>query len=228
MRDLWHEGTQFRRWQEYLKRASRQGGFTDESDLLGKERIFQLTFNQLQSDNGLRGISIFARDITNQRAAQEAINRLAFFDTLTQLPNRRLLLDRLRQAMLQSERHKRFAAVLFVDLDRFKILNDTRGHEVGDMLLIEVAQRLQSTVREGDTVARHGGDEFIVLINGIGDHLELAARNAEVICQKILHALSQPFDLMGETHRISASIGARPFLGQDHSIDDLLRTADTA
>ena len=94
MRDLWHEGTQFRRWQEYLKRASRQGGFTDESDLLGKERIFQLTFNQLQSDNGLRGISIFARDITNQRAAQEAINRLAFFDTLTQLPNRRLLLDR--------------------------------------------------------------------------------------------------------------------------------------
>lgn len=167
-------------------------------------------------------------DISARKAAEEEINRLAYYDPLTGLPNRRLLLDRLRQALGASDRNGRHGAVLFIDLDHFKNLNDTRGHEVGDQLLIEVADRLRSSVRVEDTVARLGGDEFVVMLEDLDVGQPEAAAQAETVASKILDAVNQPYHLMGRAYQSSSSIGATLFCGQTESIDDLLRHADVA
>lgn len=175
-------------------------------------------------------------DITQRKLAEEEIHALAFYDPLTGLPNRRLMMDRLRQALSASARHHKHGALMMLDLDNFKLLNDSRGHDVGDQLLVNVAQRLQSAVRESDTVTRLGGDEFLVILEDL-DATGFAAMQAETVGMKILSSLHEPYQLQlreesqhvgSYTHHCSASIGISLFSGQQHSIDELLKRADTA
>jgi diguanylate cyclase (GGDEF)-like protein/PAS domain S-box-containing protein len=168
------------------------------------------------------------QDITANKRAEEQIHRLAFYDPLTNLPNRRLFLDRLQQAQVHSERHKTNCAILFIDLDNFKTLNDTKGHDIGDLLLVEVASRLRNSVRSSDTVARLGGDEFVVIIEKLSEDAIHATGQAKVICEKILVTLAQPFALHEFEYHGSSSIGIRLFNDSQSSIDDLLKQADTA
>ena len=167
-------------------------------------------------------------DITQNVEAEAEIHRLAYYDALTQLPNRRLLLDRLGQAMAASKRSSRHGAVMFLDLDRFKTLNDTRGHDVGDLLLIEVAQRLHKAVREGDTIARLGGDEFVIVLENLGLEVDEAAVQTEQVGEKVLESLFQPFSIAGEDYHGSTSIGIVLFHNHDESIETLLKQADLA
>lgn len=167
-------------------------------------------------------------DITQRKAAESEIEHLAFYDPLTHLPNRRLLLDRLHQALAACARSERLGALLFIDLDNFKTLNDTRGHDKGDMLLQQVAQRLAACMREGDTVARLGGDEFVVMLEGLGDNPEDAATQAKTVGEKILAALNQPYRLADENHHSTASIGIALFADHRDTVDELLKRADLA
>lgn len=168
------------------------------------------------------------RDITQRKATEDEIKQLAFYDTLTQLPNRRLLLDRLRLALASSSRSNRQNALLFIDLDNFKSLNDTLGHDVGDQLLQQVAQRLASCVREGDTVARMGGDEFVIMLNNLSENIEEAATQTKAVAEKILAKVNQPYMLAGRECRSSPSIGATLFIDHQDSIEELLKRADLA
>jgi len=168
------------------------------------------------------------QDISERRANEEKIRQLAFYDALTQLPNRRLLLDRLQQALAACGRNHRAGALLFIDLDNFKGLNDTLGHDVGDLLLIQVAQRLVECVREGDTVSRLGGDEFVVMLEDLSGSLEDAAHQVEGVAEKILAALNRPYTLNGNEQRSTPSIGITLFDATHDSIDDLLKRADLA
>lgn len=154
---------------------------------------------------------------------------LAGQDSLTRLPNRRELLDRLRRALNLTAHLGTSGALLFVDLDHFKNINDTRGHNVGDLLLKEVAHRLVASVREMDTVARLGGDEFTVLLENLGDDLDAAARQAAVVSEKILQNISHPYPLsVSEFHHSTASIGVALFSPNEHSAEDLMKQADVA
>ncbi|MBL0211287.1 MAG: diguanylate cyclase [Holophagaceae bacterium] len=165
-------------------------------------------------------------DITERKKAEGRIQELAYFDQLTGLPNRTLLLDRLNQAMTASGRSGCHCALLFIDLDDFKTLNDTLGHYMGDLLLKEVAKRLKKCVREGDTVARLGGDEFVVVLSNL-DATELnAAADTEAVALKILSALSQSYGIGNVTYRSTASIGATLFIGSLVSIEDLMKETD--
>jgi diguanylate cyclase (GGDEF)-like protein/PAS domain S-box-containing protein len=167
-------------------------------------------------------------DISEKKAAEEEIRNLAFFDSLTKLPNRRRLVDRLQHALAISARSGVCGAVLFIDLDNFKSLNDTRGHAVGDELLLEVSRRLQAVVRAGDTVARLGGDEFVVVLDQLDADREQSAVIAKIVGDKILAILRQPCVLQGQEHVNSASIGISVFLGNEDNLEDLLKRADTA
>ena len=165
-------------------------------------------------------------DISERKRAEEKINELAFFDQLTGLPNRTLLLDRLKQAMTTSSRSGSYGALLFIDLDNFKELNDTLGHEVGDLLLKQVAQRLTQCVREGDTVARLGGDEFVVILANLGRGDRDAATGTETAAEKILATLNQTYRFGDSAHHSTASIGATLFNAHPISIDNLMKQAD--
>ena len=167
-------------------------------------------------------------DITERKLAEERIHQLAFYDALTGLPNRRLLMDRLNKAQAASARNAQFGAVLFLDMDNFKTLNDTRGHDAGDLLLIEVAKRLLDCVREIDSVARWGGDEFIVVLEALGGNESTAAIDAEGVAEKIRVALSQPYQLGDFEFRTTASVGVSLFFGNQLSVEDLLKSADKA
>jgi diguanylate cyclase (GGDEF)-like protein len=160
--------------------------------------------------------------------AQKTIESLAFYDPLTELPNRRMLLDRLRQTLAISTRSGRLRALLFVDLDKFKTLNDSFGHQAGDQLLQETARRLTAMVRETDTVARLGGDEFVVILEDLSTLPEEAATQAETIAAKILAVTSQPYMLAGHECLISSSIGITVFGAQPLSTEEVLHQADTA
>jgi len=159
---------------------------------------------------------------------EEAIHQLAFYDPLTNLPNRRLLSDRLQRALSVSARNRLYGAVMMIDLDNFKSINDARGHHVGDQLLAEVALRIQATIRQTDMVARLGGDEFIVMLVDLSPDETQAAVLAQGIAEKILTAISQSYILTNQLHHSSASMGLCLFLGQHASIDDLLKRADSA
>ena len=167
-------------------------------------------------------------DISQRKAAEEQIQKLAFYDPLTQLPNRRLLLDRLQQALASSARSVRTGALLFIDLDNFKTLNDTLGHDKGDQLLQQVAKRLSSCVREGDSVARLGGDEFLLVLEDLSENATEAATQVETIGEKILAALNIPYNLDGHDYHNTPSIGIAMFSDHLCSVDELMKHADLA
>jgi diguanylate cyclase (GGDEF)-like protein/PAS domain S-box-containing protein len=177
------------------------------------------------------------RDITERKRMEDQVRQLAFFDPLTNLPNRRLLNDRLSQSMATSKRSGCYGALMFLDLDNFKPLNDAHGHVVGDLLLIEAANRLKSCVREMDTVARFGGDEFVVIASELDTDSAESAAQAGIIAEKIRGALSEPYVLTvkhdGQAdatieHHCTASIGVTLFINHESSPDDILKWADTA
>jgi diguanylate cyclase (GGDEF)-like protein len=169
------------------------------------------------------------RDITQQRAAEAEIARLAFIEQLTELPNRRLLLDRLQHALQATERNHKIGALVMLDLDDFKTLNDTWGHEAGDQLLVELAQRLTGTVREGDTVARLGGDEFVLLLENLADDRATAAAHAEAVVLKVLALFSQPFHPQQREYLTTASVGVALFGDSGKaSADAVMGQADMA
>jgi len=157
-----------------------------------------------------------------------ALNRLAYFDTLTGLPNRRLLLDRLGHALSSTRRAPLAGALFYLDLDRFKNINDARGHAAGDVLLLSVAQRLGALMREEDTVARLGGDEFVILTTQLAKEHDGGARAAMAIAGKVRESLEQPFIIDGQPYSVSASIGVALLSRQGQTAEDLLREADTA
>jgi diguanylate cyclase (GGDEF)-like protein/PAS domain S-box-containing protein len=167
-------------------------------------------------------------DITERKIAEERIKELAFFDSLTRLPNRALLLDRLKQAIAVSARNRTCSALLFIDLDHFKTLNDTLGHDKGDLLLQQVAQRLALSIRANDTVARVGGDEFVVVLEDLHQQAEEATSQTRLIGEKILSVLDSPYQLAEVEYRITASVGATVFRGRQCTIDELLKQADLA
>ena len=167
-------------------------------------------------------------DITARKAAEEEIRLLAFYDPLTGLPNRRLQRDRLQQAVVASGRSGQYGAVLFIDLDNFKILNDTLGHNLGDVLLQQVAGRLTKCVRQGDTVARLGGDEFVVMLEDLSGQAGDAAAYARQLGEKILATLNHPYDLSGQAWYSTPSIGITLFGVQAIAVDELMKQADLA
>jgi diguanylate cyclase (GGDEF)-like protein/PAS domain S-box-containing protein len=173
-------------------------------------------------------VLFMAQDITLRKQSEEEIHRLAFYDPLTQLPNRRLLQERLIQSMSISARSGKYGALMFIDLDNFKILNDTQGHDVGDLLLKEVANRLVRNVRDGDTVARLGGDEFVVALESLSSLAQDAASHAETIAEKIRTELGQPYLLNGLEQSSSPSIGVSLYRGHQNSLDEILKQADLA
>ncbi len=168
------------------------------------------------------------QDITERKKAEEIIYDLAYYDPLTRLPNRRLMLDRLKQALISHKLKSRYGAILFMDLNDFKTLNDIKGHDIGDLLLIKVSRHLQAAVHEDDTVARTSGNEFVVLLDTLDKATDLAASQAEIVAQKLLMSISQPFDLQGYEYRCTASIGIALFHSHEITADELIKHADMA
>ncbi len=184
-----------------------------------------LEVNAYPSDDGL---AIYVRDITTRKQIEEKVHFLAMYDPLTRLPNRRLWRDRLEHALAASKRTGRKAAILFIDLDDFKTLNDTLGHDLGDRMLQQVAERLQKCVRATDTVARLGGDEFVVLLDDLDADDREAAIEAELVARKVLQRLSEPFLLDAHERVRSASIGVALLGYADDSAEELMKRADMA
>jgi diguanylate cyclase (GGDEF)-like protein len=177
------------------------------------------------------------RDVSERKKMEEQIHQLAFYDTLTHLPNRRLMVDRLEQNMITSRRTGRYGALMFLDLDNFKPLNDTHGHVVGDLLLVEVAARLKYCVRETDSVSRFGGDEFVVMLSELDVDQAESIGQSRVVAEKIRAALSEPYLLTAQhdglaattiQHHCTASIGVAVFINHNASQDDIIKWADLA
>jgi diguanylate cyclase (GGDEF)-like protein/PAS domain S-box-containing protein len=195
----------------------------------GRQIEVSLSLSPIRDSSGeINGISAIDRDITERKAAEKEIEYLAFYDSLTRLPNRRLLLDRLQQALVGSTRSRRKGAILFIDLDNFKIINNTSGHAVGDQLLIEVARRLAGCIRDGDTVSRLGADEFVVMLEDLSESSQVAAAQATGISEKILSSLNEPYMIAGHEHHCTPSIGITLFADSGIAVDELLKQADIA
>lgn len=215
-------------WQQLIRAGTWSGEILDKrknGQIYPKWMTVTAVKNEQQQT--VQYVAIFS-DITARKRVEEEIRNLAFYDALTQLPNRRLFIDRFRAALPASARHNNYGAVLFIDLDRFKVLNDTFGHDYGDLLLVEVAVRIKSCVREMDTVARFGGDEFVVLIEEIGDDRDEVSRKAGLVGEKIREALSRPYQLKEHEHHSSPSIGISLYRGNEETVDTLLKHADLA
>jgi len=178
--------------------------------------------------NGQRHLLLQMFDLTERKRVENELRDAATHDFLTGLPNRRLLLDRLERALRVSRRQKTFVAVLFLDLDKFKLLNDTHGHDAGDKLLKAVAGRLQSELRDSDTVARIGGDEFVALLESLGPTRESATRHSELIADKLRAATAVEYDLDGLRYQGSVSIGIGIYDGNNATPDEILKDADKA
>jgi diguanylate cyclase (GGDEF)-like protein/PAS domain S-box-containing protein len=167
-------------------------------------------------------------DISRNKHDEEEIHNLAFYDPLTKLPNRRLMLERLSYMLNNSMRQNHHGAILFIDIDNFKTLNNTKGHDLGDLMLVEVAKRLKACVRIDDTVARLGGDEFVAILEGLGAEHAQAVAQVETVVRKILIALNQPYFLRDHEYHSSASVGINLFCDKKFALDELLKHADTA
>ena len=215
-----------------LARATRLGETGSREFMIrradGSERIVASRAAPIRNALGkvVAGISVFM-DVTESKQAEERIRSLAFYDQLTGLPNRRLFFDRLERALVGRSRHHRQGALLFIDLDNFKALNDALGHDVGDLLLQQVAQRLLACVREGDTVARIGGDEFVVMLDGLSAVDAEAANQAELVGEKILASINQRCQIACSTYQGSASIGVALFENRI-DVSEILKRADLA
>ncbi|SFD32032.1 putative bifunctional diguanylate cyclase/phosphodiesterase [Massilia yuzhufengensis] len=173
-------------------------------------------------------ILVISTDISERKHSEAKIYHLAFFDALTDLPNRASLLDHLRRALLGSARTRKCGALMFCDLDNFKYLNDSQGHAAGDMLLQAVARRLEHCVREADMVARLGGDEFVILIQPVEDTREGAATQAETVAAKVVAAMAAPFQLAEMSYSVSVSVGVTTMCGTVDTVESTLRQADAA
>lgn len=187
--------------------------------------------------NHVVAASKIVRDISERKLAEAEIAKLAFYDTLTQLPNRRLFYERFKLAVAASKRSQRFGAVLLLDLDNFKTLNDKQGHAAGDMLLCDAARRIEKSIREIDTVARFGGDEFLVLLSDLSADKAEAMVRAKIVAEKIRRALFKPYLLnvqqldsrtINIEHQSTASIGAALYFDNEITVEDVLRNADIA
>ena len=226
--NLWHKPENRKR----LVQALKQNSFCEnlETEFVAKDGrvISALMSAHIIKVDGAPCLLSVTRDVTERRKSEQIIQGLAYSDTLTGLPNRRLLLDRLKQALVTSARRQRQGALLLVDLDDFKIINDTLGHQQGDRLLEQVARRLTSCVREGDTVARFGGDEFVAILEDLSPDALDAAAQAEAVAEKIRRTLHQVYQLDNSTHHNSASIGITLFGDRSESIDEPLKRADLA
>jgi diguanylate cyclase (GGDEF)-like protein/PAS domain S-box-containing protein len=204
----------------------------------GKETVVSYNASTFYDrDRRLQGVFAAARDITERKQAEKQILNLALHDSLTRLPNRSLLLERLVQTMAASNRSGRYSALMFMDLDKFKLLNDTQGHQIGDLLLIEVAHRISSCVREVDVVARFGGDEFVVILSELDADQNGATEQARLVAEKIRVLLDKPFVLKykheGKTetsigHHCTSSIGVVMFTNHNQNPADVLKWADAA
>lgn len=215
-------------WEQLLDTGSWAGEIWDKRKN-GEIYPKWMTITAVKNQGGetTQYVAIFS-DITERKLAEEEIRNLAFYDALTQLANRRLFFERFQNALAGSARYGEYGAILFVDLDRFKSLNDTLGHDFGDLLLVEVAARIKSCVREVDTVSRFGGDEFVVLLENVGgDRLDVS-RKAGGVAEKIREALSQPYHLKGQECHSSPSIGISVYHGNEASMEALIRQADAA
>ena len=225
-----HHEKQF--YQEILNALQKEKGLVDEVWIKHKDDVinpYRLTITAVS--NSVEEVTNYVAAISDIRAfkeAQESIQLLAFYDPLTQLPNRRLLEDRLQQAIAGSVRSHRYGALMFIDLDHFKTLNDTLGHNFGDLLLKEVAYRLQESVRDGDTVTRLGGDEFVVMLEGLSEYLKEASIEAKTVGEKIKARINEPYKLNDEDYSISGSIGISLFCDNVYNAEDLLKQADSA
>jgi diguanylate cyclase (GGDEF)-like protein/PAS domain S-box-containing protein len=215
-------------WSELVKSGRWSGEIWDRrknGEIYPKAVTITAVYDDRQQVSNYVSVS---RDISRIKETEREIHQLAFYDQLTKLPNRRLLLDRLRHTMAGSARHDWHAALIFLDLDHFKTINDTQGHLMGDRLLIEAARRLKGCVRESDSVARLGGDEFVVVLEELSRNADEAAAQAELIVEKIRGELCKPYALNNYDYISTASIGINLFRGQQESVEDLLKHADIA
>ncbi|HWU84617.1 MAG TPA: EAL domain-containing protein, partial [Rhodocyclaceae bacterium] len=228
--ELLYEDT--RAFKEGTRKVLQQGEWQGElmqRDKQGRQIWIEAHWSLVRDEAGQpRSILAINTDITQRKASEREIYTLAFHDGLTGLPNRQLFRNRLEQALLVAERSREIGAVLFLDLDNFKALNDTQGHDVGDQLLVQTAARISHCLRESDTVARIGGDEFVVLLTDLGAQRSDAASAAQEIAEKIAHAFAEVFDLSGYEYGTSPSIGVVLFSDAESGVDELLKRADLA
>jgi diguanylate cyclase (GGDEF)-like protein/PAS domain S-box-containing protein len=219
-------------WRETWEQFKVQQTATFESTHKTRDgKIYPVEINANYFEFGGRPYILgLVRDISERKEAEEQIRSLAFYDPLTQLPNRRMLIDRLRHALVASKRSQEFGALLILDLDHFKSINDTLGHDAGDRLLIEAGQRILANVRQEDTVSRLGGDEFVVMLEQLGSDEVQAASHAELIAEKIRDALTLPYCLNGNDTKSysTTSIGVTLFRAQESPLETLLKQADVA
>ncbi|HIJ37756.1 MAG TPA: EAL domain-containing protein [Rhodospirillaceae bacterium] len=217
--DMWKALKVKKYWQGEIWNRKKDGRFYVE----------WLTISAVSLPNGevTHFVGAFS-EITKNKEDEAKIHRLAYYDTLTELPNRRLLLDRVQKALASSSRTLCYGALLFLDLDNFKALNDSLGHDAGDQLLIEVARRIQSDLRTDDTVARLGGDEFVVMLENLSQEPQEAAAQTALVAEKIRETLFQPFNIYSHEYYCTTSIGVVLFIGQEDNIDTLMKRADMA
>ena len=225
---IWANPLDRQQFLEILQRDSRCLSFETPYRTKSGNLIWVSATASIVQLGGMACVYSVTRDITKRKKDDERINELAFFDPLTKLPNRTLLLDRLRQSMNAGSRNGQYGALLLIDLDNFKTLNDVLGHDMGDLLLKQVAQRLVACVRSEDTVARLGGDEFVVVLSNLSTIESDAAKQTEGIGEKIVSTLNQVYQLNDHTYYCSPSMGANLFIGQRMDSDTLLKQADIA
>lgn len=216
-----------------LQAAQRTGHSTGQQfslELNGKTRWFELSLAHKGDgwEAGPRRLIALSRDITERKQSEARTHQLAYFDTLTGLPNRRMLLDRLDNALAWARKTHEVGALLLIDLDNFKQINDARGHRLGDALLLQVAQRLGRLLRPGDTLARLGGDEFVLLLNDVAPDMEAAGRAALLAGEQVQAVLETPYSIEDHPYGSTASIGITLFPKHGEGVQDLLREADTA
>lgn len=225
----YHDEAFYRNMWEAMSSEGRWEGSVWNRNKEGRTVPVWLSISAVKGQDGANShyIGIYS-NTSDPREAERKILELAYYDPLTNLPNRRLLLDRLNQARIAAIRNHVFGAVLLIDIDRFKSINDTRGHDMGDQVLMAVAQSLRSNLREMDTAARLGGDEFIVLIPDLGSHAENAMHALNLIAEKLHKSISEPVNLNGIIHTTTASVGITLFSDKTQGTNELLKEADLA